>query len=136
MRDLASNIKLARGISPAAATTDNTAYVSQILDTQDLKSAAFAWLTGAIADADVSFAVLVEHGDQANLSDASAVPDDMLNGTEAGAAPTFDSDNLVGKIGYVGDKRYARVTITPANNSGNLFLAGIWITEPKTLPAA
>lgn len=127
MRDLASNLKLSRGISPAAAVTDNTAFVSEIIDLQDAGAAVFAWQAGSIADADVGFTVLVEHGNQANLSDAAAVPDDQLIGTEAAAAPTFSSDNAVGKIGYVGNKRYARVTITPANNSGNIFLAGLWI---------
>lgn len=133
--DLHNEIKVSRGMSPVAATTDNTAYVSQILDTANFGSTEFVWLAGSIADADVTFTVLVEHGDAANLSDAAAVPDEDLLGTEVGAAPLFGSDNQVGKIGYKGSKRYVRVTITPAANSGNIFLAGVWLQgHPRTGP--
>ena len=127
MRDLLNNIGLKRGISPAAAVADNTPFVSQILDRVGVESVVFALLTGAIADPDVTFTVQVEHGDAANLSDATAVSDDMLNGSKTLAAPNFASDDKVFKIGYVGSKRYVRVTVTPANNTGNVFLAGLWI---------
>jgi hypothetical protein len=65
------------------------------------------------------------------------VADAYLLGTELGAAPDFDDDNKVGKIGYIGPKRYVRVTITPANNTGNIFLAGVWVQGvPRTAPQA
>jgi hypothetical protein len=133
MKDLHANLKFSRGMSPVAATTDNTAYVSQILDMRGYDSAEFVWAAGSIADADVTFTVLVEHGDNSGLSDAAAVPDDQLTNTEASAAPTFGSDNAVGSIGYLGDKRYVRVTITPAANTGNIFLAGVWIQGHPSL---
>jgi hypothetical protein len=140
--DLHNRIKATRGISPAAAVTDNTPFVSQIVDTNDFNSVEFVGLLGSIADADVTFTVLVEDGDAANLSDAAAVADQYLLGTEAGtvtagaavtgAAPGFADDNKTFKIGYIGPKRYVRVTITPAANTGNIFLAGVWILgNPK-----
>lgn len=127
MRDLANHLEVRRAISPAAATTDNTAFVSQIIDLAGFSSLVFAIVLGALADADATFTVLVEHGDQANLSDAAAAPDTSLTGTEADAGFTFADDNKVRKIGYVGSKRYVRLTITPANNSGNVFLSAIAI---------
>lgn len=127
MRDFSNHIEVRRAISPAAATTDNTAYVSQIIDLAGFGMLVFAILLGAIADVDATFTVLVEHGDAANLSDAAAVPDASLTGTELGAAPLFSSDDKVRKIGYVGTKRYVRLTVTPAANSGNLFLAAVAI---------
>lgn len=137
MRDLANNLDFKRGLSPKAATTDNTAYVSEILDTKGLKGAVFATMIGANTDADVTFTVLVEDGDASNLSDAAAVADDYLNGTELLAGFQFDDDNEVRKIGYHGPKRYVRVTITPANNgAGNVFIAGIWVTEPFDKPTS
>jgi hypothetical protein len=137
MRDLANNLDFKRGLSPKAATTDNTAYVSEILDTKGLKGAVFATMIGANTDADVTFTVLVEDGDASNLSDAAAVADDYLNGTELLAGFQFDDDNEVRKIGYHGPKRYVRVTITPANNgAGNVFIAGLWVTEPLDKPSA
>lgn len=137
MRDLANNLDFKRGLSPVAAGTDNTAYVSQILDTKGLAGAVFAIMIGANTDADATFTVLVEDGDVANLSDAAAVADDYLNGTEVLASFQFDDDNECRKIGYHGPKRYVRVTITPANNAaGNIFLAGLWVTQPLDRPTA
>lgn len=145
MLDLHNNIKCTRGMSPVAATTDNTAYTSQILDRQGFDAAEFVGILGSVADADVTFTVLVEEGDAANLSDAAAVADADLLGVEAGtvtagaavsgAAPGFADDNKVFKIGYKGTKRYVRVTVTPAANSGNIFLAGVWIlAHPRSMP--
>lgn len=127
MRDLANHLEVRRAISPAAATTDNTPYVSQIIDLAGFSRLVFAILLGSLADADATFVVLVEHGDAANLSDAVPVPDANLTGTEASAGFTFADDNKVRKIGYVGSKRYVRLTITPANNTGNVFLSAVAI---------
>jgi hypothetical protein len=136
-RDLHNNIHVKRGISPAAAVADNTPFVSQIVDMAGYESAEFVILTGALADADATFAVLVEDGDAANLSDAAAVDDKFLLGTEALAGFTFSDDDKAFKIGYVGSKRYARVTVTPANNAGNAFVAGIWILgNPRSAPTS
>ena len=141
-KDLHNNIYPKRGLSPVAAGTDNTAYVSQIVDTQGFESVEWLTLIGANTDADATFTTLVEDGDVSNLSDAAAVADAQLLGTEALAGFQFDDDNEVRKIGYVGNKRYVRVTITPANNAaGNIFLAGVWIlgnarSKPSANPPA
>lgn len=136
MLDLHNSVHVARGISPAAATTDDTAWVSEIIDVQDYNAVEFLIMTGSLADADATFTVLFEHGDESDLSDNAAVPDTLLLGTEALAGFAFGDDNEVRKIGYVGDKRYLRVTITPANNTGNAFVAGCWLLKPKHMPAA
>ena len=134
--DLMNKLDLKRAISPAAAATDNTAFVSEILDTQGYDGIMLAILTGALADADATFTVLLEEGDAANLSDATAVADADLNGTEALASFTFADDNEMRKLGYVGSKRYIRATITPAANSGNAFVAATWVLRPETAPAS
>ncbi len=127
MRDLANSLDIRRAISPAAATTDNTPFVSQIIDLAGYSKLVFAIILGALVDADATFTVLVEHGDASNLSDAVAVPDASLTGTEVSAGFDFSADNKVRKIGYVGSKRYVRLTITPANNTGNVFLSAVAI---------
>jgi hypothetical protein len=135
MRDLHNNIVPKRGISPAAAVTDNTAFVSQIASVANGDSLEFLGLAGSIADADVTFTVLVEESDAANMSGAMAVADEDLLGTENGATLLFSDDDKVFKIGYIGTKPYVRVTITPAANSGNIFLAGVWLHgNPRTVP--
>jgi len=125
--DLHNHIAPKRGVSPAAAVTDNTAIVSQIVDTRGFGSVEYLILTGSLADADATFTTLVEEGDAANLSDASAVADADLLGLETQASFTFADDDKVFKIGYIGNKRYVRVTVTPANNTGNAFIAGAWL---------
>ncbi len=138
MHDLHNYIHPKRGLSPVAAGTDNTALVSEIVDTLGFGSCEFLILIGANTDADATFAVLFEDGNVANLSDHAAVDDKFLLGTELLAGFQFDDDNEVRKIGYIGPKRYCRVTITPTgNNSGNIFIAGIWVLgHPATIPTA
>jgi hypothetical protein len=133
MRDNISNFQVKRAISPVSGAADNTARVSQIIDVQGYDSLAFLILTGAIADSDATFTVLIEHGDASDLSDAAAVADDELvkqdassaTAPEAQAGFQFDDDNEVRKIGYLGSKRYVRLTITPANNTGAWLIAAV-----------
>lgn len=110
---------------PKAATTDNTPWVSAIIDTAGYNAAEFVIDTGTLTDADATFAVTVEHGDAANLSDTAAPAASQLVGTLALASFDFSTDVKVRKIGYIGTKRYVRVTVTPANNTGNVFLGGV-----------
>lgn len=134
MRDMMSNIDPKRAISPVSVA-DNTAAVSQIIDMQGSDALTFVIATGSIADADATFAVLVEHGDAANLSDAAAVPDEQLVGTEVLAGFQFDDDNECRKIGYRGGKRYVRLTITPSANASAALLAAVAILHPTLQPA-
>jgi hypothetical protein len=128
MKDLHNSIKVSRAISPVAAGTDNTAYVSQILDTANFNAHELIVAIGANTDADATFTVLMEEGDASNLSDAAAVADADLLGTEVQASFRYDNDNETRKIGYIGSKRYIRATITPANNgAGNIYMAALWI---------
>lgn len=137
MRDQMNYIHPLRSIAPVAAVADNTAYVSEIVDVKGFDALTFVIVTGSLADADATFTVLIEDGDAADLSDNVAVADAHLVGTEALAGFTFAADNKTRKIGYIGKKRYVRMTITPANNSGNVFLAAIAILGlPAIWPTA
>ena len=134
-RDLCHNVHPMRAISPAAARTDNTPFVSEIIDTKGYESLTFLLAAGDIADADATLTVLVEASDAANMAGAEAVPDKELIGTEAQAGLSFADDNKTRKIGYVGGKRYVRLTVTPANNTGNIFLAVIALLgHPRNAP--
>ena len=124
--DLYNAVSVVRALSPVSVS-DNTAQVSQILDRRGFNAVMLGILLGSIADADVTFTVLLEHGDAANLSDAVAVPDEDLIGTEALAGFQFDDDNETRKLGYKGVKRYLRATITPANNASAALLAAFWL---------
>lgn len=137
MRDLLNSIYPKRSISPVATAADNTAVVGQIIDHQNFNSATYLILTGAIPDADATFAVLLEEGDESDMSDAAAVADDDLVGTEALAGFQFDDDNECRKLGYRGTKRYTRLTITPATNTGATLLAAVCVlSHAHLLPTA
>ncbi len=125
-RDLLNNIDLKVAIAPQAAYTDDTPVVSEILDLQGYNSVIIAIITGDLADADATFSVLIEHGNDATLTDAAPVPDIQLNGTEALAGFDFSNDNSMRKLGYIGGLRYLRVTITPSGNTGDAYFAAMW----------
>lgn len=135
MKDLHNNIHPS-GVA-VTNNSDNTATVSGIIDMQGYNSLEFLIATGTLADADATFTVLVEEGDQADLSDASAVADVDLLGTEALAGFTFADDNEARKIGYTGNARYVRCTVTPANNTAAAPIAIIPLQgHPNNGPTA
>jgi hypothetical protein len=133
MRDLNSNLHVARAISPVSVS-DNTAQVSQVFDCRDYIGVMLAIMAGSVADADATFTLLVE--DSSDNTNWDAVADDYLNGTEVQGSFQFDDDNEPRKIGYVGPKRYVRATITPANNASAALLSAVWMAEPLRRPAS
>jgi hypothetical protein len=134
MRDLVTSIHPLRAISPQAVS-DNTALVGQIIDRQGYDSLTFVIATGALADADATFAVALEHGDQANLSDVSAVPAADTIGTPTEAGFNFADDDETRKIGYQGARRYVRVRITPANNAAAANICAVAVlAHPNVTP--
>ena len=138
MRDAVSRTQVKRVISPAAGAGDNTAQVGQIIDHQGYDAATYVIATGTIADADATFTVLLEEGDVSNLSDAAAVADaDMVSQTlgtapETAAAFDFSKDDQVRKLGYIGSKRYTRLTITPAANTGTWGIGAVCVLSQRS----
>lgn len=136
MQDLMNNLHVKRVLSPVSVA-DTTAQVGQIIDRQGYDSLTYVIATGSIADADATFTVLLEEGDDASLTDAAAVADADLLGTEVLAAFQFDDDNEVRKLGYKGVKRYTRLTITPVNNASAAVLSAVAILgHPASAPTA
>lgn len=135
MRDLMNNIHPTG--AAVETVSDTTAVVSGIVDRQGFQSLTFLVAAGTLADADATFTVLVEEGDAANLSDAAAVADANLLGTEALAGFTFADDGESRKVGYRGNKRYVRCTVTPAANTGSAPIAIIPVLgHPMVAPTA
>ena len=140
MRDFANNAQVKRVLSPVSVS-DTTAQVGEIIDRLGYDSLTYVIATGSIADADATFTVLLEESDAANLSDAAAVADaDMISQT-AGTAPEtaagfrYDSDDQVRKLGYIGNKRYTRLTITPAANTSAALLSAVALLgHPDSAP--
>lgn len=136
MQDILNNIHSLIAIAPQVAN-DDTPLVGDAIDRQGFDALVYVIATGVLADADATFTVLVEHGDQADLSDAAAVADAELLGTEALAGFGAADDNKTRKIGYRGAKRYVRLTITPANNTAAAPVAALAILgAPHVAPTA
>ena len=135
MRDLMNQLNFKPAFAPVAAVTDNTAQVSTILDTFSYGSAVLAFVTGTLTDADATFAVTFNESNDPAMAGANAVAATDTTGTTALAGFTFADDIKCRKIGYIGSKRYIQATITPSNNTGNLFVAGMWVQgHPASAP--
>lgn len=132
MRELTKNVQVKRVLSPVSVS-NNTAQVGQVIDHRGYESACYVIATGSLADDDATFAVLVEESDVANMSGATTVADaDLVSQTPGVAAATaagfqFDDDDEVRKVGYIGRKRYTRLTITPSGNGSAALLAAVCV---------
>lgn len=136
MKDLMNKIHVVRAISPVSEA-GTTALVSQIIDKKGFESLTYVIATGSLADADATFTVLLEEGNDASLTDAAAVADADLLGTEVLAAFAFGDDDETRKLGYIGSKRYTRLTVTPvANASAALISAVAVLGHPQIVPTA
>jgi len=116
MFDIYNTLKEQQVLAPVAIS-DNTARVGTVVDLVGFDALKYSIAIGTLADADATFTVLVEDSDD-NVT-YTAVADDFLLGTEAEASFTFADDTEQRSIGYNGSKRYNRITITPANNTGS-----------------
>lgn len=139
MKDLANVITPKRVLSPVSTDAD-TALVGEIIDKKGFESVTYVIATGSIGDANATFTVLLEESDSSNMASASAVADADLIGTEVLASFQYDDDNETRKLGYIGSKRYTRLTITPSGNSGTpsgaLLSAVAILGNPQIAPTA
>lgn len=136
MRDLFNHVHPLPAIA-CTRVADNTPAVGAIIDTMGFASLTFVILAGTLADADATFAVLVEDGDAPDLSDAAAVTDTQLLGTEALAGFTAADDGKTRKVGYAGFKRYVRLTVTPAGNASAADIGAVAVLgHPHSMPTA
>lgn len=132
--DIFNSTVLKRALSPVSVA-DNTAQVTQIIDTQGYKGVMFGILTGSIADADTTMAVTVSENDVNSTSGATGVADVNMVGTTTLAGFQFDDDNEVRKILVYPSKRYVFATITPSNNASAALLAAFaQLVGPTYLP--
>lgn len=138
MKDMMNNVQVKPVIVPAAtAVADNTAQVGSVIDRLGYQSLTYLIVTGTLADADATFTVLLEESDASDMSGSNAVADADLVGTEALASFTFANDGVCRKLGYIGHKRYTRLTITPANNTGAAPMAAVALLgHPSSMPTA
>lgn len=138
MRDQSNLVHPVPAIVPALNTNADTAIVSAIIDRKGFDSLTFLVIVGTLTDAGCTVAFTMEHGDASNLSDTAAVAAPDFVGTLAAMAMAQTDDIECRKIGYVGPKRYVRLTATPTGNAaGDIPLACVALLgNPASAPTA
>ena len=150
MRDLHSNVGIAHAISAQTVTSGGGAVNSGDVDLQGFGSAEIVLNIGANGGDTLNgtnyFEVLIEHADDDGTGAAGAYAaveaDDVIGVTPAsGVVVTIDDaaeDELSYNVGYIGDKRFVKVTITPNGTltNGNPMSCDIVKGNPKLSPVA
>ncbi len=108
MRDLHNKIKVGVALNISAIST-NTTTAGAIIDKRGYRSVEFIIMSGTLTDG--TYTPLIEESDNADLSSSNAVADADLLGTEAAAALIATEDNTTKKVGYIGGKRYVRMSV-------------------------
>jgi len=143
MQDLLASLKpeLAKASSQITATGSS----STIIDMKGFSEALFIILSTVVAAADGSnfLTFSLEHGDQANLSDAAdvAAPDVTAQGISGSVGASFALNatttvGYCGKIQYKGQKRYVRLKYTETGTFDGTFSAVVLKGEARNLPVA
>jgi hypothetical protein len=116
--NIEESLKFANVLSETDITTDTTT-AGAIVDTKGFSGLAFLVESGTITDGTYTFKV--EDGDDSGLSDAADVDLSYLSvdGLNPTALPSFDNtaSDTIKKIGYVGKKRYVRLSLVSASTS-------------------
>ena len=134
MQSIHHNISPAVAFNTAAIGTSTTT-AGIVIDRQGYEGVEFVIQSGTLTDG--TYTPLVEHGDLVGLGDAVAVADAELLGTEAAAAFVAADDNAVQRVGYVGGKRYVRLSIVSAGVSTGGTISAVALRGPAhDLPIA
>lgn len=129
--DSKNNVSNLNGLTPATIAT-NTTTPGEIIDTKGFESLSF--LNRASNYTDGTYTPLIEDGEDSGLSDAAAVTDTFLIGTEASAALSASG---VSKIGYIGKKRYVRLSYVSTSTTTGATLDSVAVLgDPIKAPVA
>ena len=140
-RDLHNNVSPAPAINPQAISSD-TATNGAIIDRQGFESLEFLIQSATLTDGTYTPSLLAGNAvdDPANptsITDGEAVAASDLLGTIADATFAASDDNVVKRIGYRGEKRYVRLTLTSAGTtSGGTIGATAVRGHPRHAPAS
>jgi len=108
MRDLYHNLGVVLALVPAVKSAAGD---GATIDTKGYNSVAFALNTGAIVSAG-DFGIKVQHSDESGSGWADAPA-----GTFFSNAPATLAASSAYKLGYIGDKRYCRLSLTTAGGT-------------------
>jgi len=121
-------------ISLKFATMKTATDGQNVIDLQGFQGALILVASGTITDG-TAYTFELKEGDESDLSDAAAVADSDLLGSE----PSFaaNDDDKIKVFGYIGSKRYLRVdlkTVTGSPSTGGVFGAVVVKGFPRHAP--
>ncbi|MGR3179841.1 MAG: hypothetical protein ACUZ8E_17515 [Candidatus Anammoxibacter sp.] len=129
--DLHNKVKVLNALDSQTIATDTTTN-GEIIDTAAFHALEFILKSGAVADGD--FTVALQHGDDSGLSDAATVAAADLLGSIVFLAA---DDDAAKRIGYIGKKRFVRMTIVSDNTSSGGVFSGVALQgNPLHAPVA
>ena len=127
-QDLHNNIDERVALATQLINTDTTT-AGVIIDTAGFESLEFLMQAGVVTAGDVT--LIMQDGDDSALSDVATVADAF----RLGDLVTLDATGIT-RVGYVGKKRYVRVSAV-TDNSGNLTVgAAAVLSNPHSAPVA
>ena len=130
-RDLKNDIKIVNALNIASITT-NTTTVGVEVDTLGFESVTIEVITGARTDGTVT--PLLQETDVAGSYSGSVADEDLI-GLEADAA--LSALNERARFGYVGKKRYVRLSLVSTSVTTGLTAGGsVILGNPKSAPVA
>lgn len=104
------------GLALSATLSGATPAAGDWIDMQGFEALTFVVSTGTVTDAGTAsgFSFEIQESDTTAAADATAVADADLIGLESALTVTSDTadNDLIGSIGYRGEKRYVRVVAT------------------------
>jgi hypothetical protein len=136
MQDLKNNIDFRISFNETLSGT--TPSTPAAIDRKGFESVTYVVSTGAVTDAGTAAGIVFELQESDDNSSYTAVADKDLLGTEAGLSILLDTqDNVViGRLGYVGGKRYTKLVATGSTGTNAVVLAHSILGTPDIAPVA
>jgi hypothetical protein len=140
-RDLSSNIKRMRTISPVAVGTTGTGKTGKPRDRAGYDSVTVEFDFGTITATNATFTVTVLEGDatgsMTSVADADLIGTEALAGIGATASRVSDvSKNVSKRIGYRGVKRYVQGNVKSTVTAGTPIAATVLLGHPHHRPVS
>ena len=130
-RDLKNDIKIVNALNIASITTNTTTAGEQV-DTQGYESVTIEVIVGARTDGTVT--PLLQETDVAGSYSGSVADEDLI-GLEADAA--LSTLNARSRFGYIGKKRYVKLSLVSTSVTSGLTAGGsVILGNPKSAPVA
>jgi hypothetical protein len=152
-RDLHSNIKVVRGVTPQAIGTTGAANgkTSGVIDTSGYRGVEFIIEYGSVTATNATIVPVMKECSTSNGTFTSVADSDMLPSStqspgvapeayaslgQAAARTSGSTKNTVAKLGYVGSQRYLKIQLWSTVTAGPIVGATAILHHPNFAPVA